>query len=133
MLVLVPDRAPMNSTEQEFFKTLGARIAQARKAQNLTQQQMADSLGVAQHTYAQYELASRRIPASTLPQLARDLGMTMDELMGQNEHARAKSGPVSKLQKQFEHIQQFPRTKQRVVMEMLDAFIAQVGHEARHA
>lgn len=128
MLVLVPNRTPMNSKDQDFFKALGARIIQARKAQDLTQQQVADRLGVAQHTYAQYELGIRRVPASTLPQLARDLGITMDELMGQNEHARPKPGPVSKLQKQFERIQQFPRTKQRVVMEMLDAFIAQVGH-----
>jgi transcriptional regulator with XRE-family HTH domain len=118
----------MNSKDQDFFKALGARITQARKAQDLTQQQVADRLGVAQHTYAQYELGIRRVPASTLPQLARDLVITMDELMGQNEHGRAKPGPVSKLQKQFERIQQFPRTKQRVVMEMLDAFIAQVGH-----
>lgn len=128
MLVLVPNRTPMNSKDQDFFKALGARITQARKAQDLTQQQVADRLGVAQHTYAQYELGIRRVPASTLPQLARDLVITMDELMGQNEHGRAKPGPVSKLQKQFERIQQFPRTKQRVVMEMLDAFIAQVGH-----
>ena len=128
MLVLDPNRTPMNGKDQEFFKALGARIALARKAQDLTQQQVADRLGVAQHTYAQYELGIRRIPASTLPQLARDLGVTMDELMGQNEHLRAKPGPASKLQKQFERIQQFPRTKQRVVMEMLDAFIAQTGH-----
>ena len=130
MAVVIPYRTTVNSHDEQFFKALGTRIAQARKAQDLTQQQVADRLGVAQHTYAQYELGIRRVPASVLPQLARDLGTTLDELMVQNEHLRAKPGPVSKLQKQFERIQQFPRTKQRIVMEMLDAFIAQTGHRA---
>lgn len=128
MPVLVPHRTPMNSKDQEFFTALGSRIAQARKAQNLTQQQMADRLGIAQHTYAQYELATRRIPASTIPQLARDLGMTLDELMGENQLHRAKPGPASKLQQQIDRISQLPKTKQRFVMEMLDTVIAQAGH-----
>ncbi len=128
MLALVPSRTPMNSKDQEFFKALGVRIAQARKVQGLTQQQVADRLGVAQHTYAQYELGVRRIPASTLPQVAQDLGMTMDELMGQNEHSRVKPGPPSKLQQQIERIGHLPKAQQRFVMQMLDTVLAQAGH-----
>jgi transcriptional regulator with XRE-family HTH domain len=119
----------MNSKDQEFFRALGARIAQARKAQDLTQQEVAARVGVAQPTYAQYELGIRRPPVSMLPQLAQTLGVALEELMGQNVHPRVKPGPASKLQKQFECIQQFPRAKQRIVIEMLDAFIlAQAGH-----
>lgn len=128
MLAHAPSRTHMNNKDQEFFKALGLRIAQARKAQNLTQQDMADRLGVAQHTYAQYELGIRRLPASTLPQVARDLGLTLDELLDQNEQPRAKPGPASKLQKQFDRISQLPKTKQRFVLEMLDMVIAQAGH-----
>lgn len=36
----------MNAKDEEFFKALGARIAQARKDQGLTQQQLADQLGI---------------------------------------------------------------------------------------
>lgn len=128
MLALAPSRTPMNSKDQEFFKALGIRIAQARKVQGLTQQQVADRLGVAQHTYAQYELGIRRVPASTLPQLAQDLGMTMDELMGQNEHPRVKPGPPSKLQQQVERISHLPKAQQRFVMQMLDTVLAQASH-----
>lgn len=128
MLALAPSRTPMNSKDQEFFKALGIRIAQARKTQGLTQQQVADRLGVAQHTYAQYELGIRRVPASTLPQLAQDLGMTMDELMGQNEHPRVKPGPASKLQQQIERIGHLPKAQQRFVMQMLDTVLAQASH-----
>jgi transcriptional regulator with XRE-family HTH domain len=128
MAVLNQDRTTVNSQDESFFKALGSRIASARKAQNITQQQLADRLGIAQQTYAQYEVGRSRIPASMLPQLAEDLSMTLDELMGQNERLRGKPGPIPKLQKQIERISQLPKTKQRFVMEMLDTVIAQAGH-----
>jgi len=128
MAVFNPGSATVNSQDESFFKALGARIAQARKAQNLTQQQIADRLGIAQQTYAGYEVGHTRIPASMLPSLAQDLGATLDELMGQNENLRAKPGPASKLQKQFDRISQLPRTKQRFVSEVLEAVIAQASH-----
>ncbi len=126
--VLNPGRSTVNSQDEKFFTALGARIAEARRAHNLTQQQVADLLGVAQQTYAGYELGRARIPASMLPKLARDLSVTLDELMGQNERPRSKPGPASKLQQQIDRISQLPKTKQRFVMEMLDTVIAQAGH-----
>lgn len=38
----------MNHDEQQFLKTLGARLAVLRKEQGLSQQSMADELGIAQ-------------------------------------------------------------------------------------
>ena len=128
MAVFNPGSATVNSQDETFFKAMGARIAQARKAQNLTQQQVADRLGIAQQTYAGYEVGHTRIPASMLPLLAQDLGVTLDELMGQNENLRAKPGPASKLQRQFERISQLPRTKQRFFSEVLDGLLTQAGH-----
>lgn len=128
MAVLNPGSAIVNSLDEKFFKALGARIAEARKSQNLTQQQVADRLGIAQQTYAGYEVGYSRIPASMLPSLAQDLGLTLDELMGQNECSRAKPGPASKLQKQFERINQLPRTKQRFFTEVLDGLLTQASH-----
>ncbi len=38
-------------------------LEQARRAANMTQQHMADALGVATSTYCQYETGARKIPA----------------------------------------------------------------------
>jgi transcriptional regulator with XRE-family HTH domain len=129
MLMAVPDsnRATVNVQDEHFFKALGARVASARKARNLTQQQMADRLGIAQQTYAQYETGRARFPASMLPKLAQDLSMTLDELMGQ-ERPRARPGPTPKLQQQFERISQLPRTTQQLLSKMLDGVLAEAGH-----
>ena len=115
----------MDSQDEQFFKALGARIASARKAQHLTQQQLADQLGVAQQTLAHYEGGRRCFPASTLPKLAEKLGLTVDELLGHEVKPKGKPGPTPKLQKQIERINQLPKIKQQVLMEMLEAVI---GH-----
>jgi DNA-binding XRE family transcriptional regulator len=59
----------INSDDKQFFKELGARLAQLRKDQGLSQQAVADSLGIAQQTYAQYEVGRLRMPMSLLPKV----------------------------------------------------------------
>ena len=131
MTVLIPGGTTVNSRDEQFFKALGARIAQARKDRGLTQQQVADHLGIVQQTYAHYEMGHVRFPASILPTLSQVLGMTPEELLGHDAKPRLKPGPVSKLDQQIECIRQLPRTKQHFVMQMLDAVIVQAGHRAR--
>lgn len=46
----------MNTRDEQFFKGLGMRIAQARKDHGLTQQALAEQLGVAQQTLAHHEV-----------------------------------------------------------------------------
>ena len=119
----------MNSHDEQFFKAMGIRISQARKEKGLTQQQVADQLGIAQQTYAHYEVGNVRVPASTLPLLGQMFGLTPNDLMGHSVSSRkAKPGPMSRLDQQIERIRQLPRTKQNFVVELLDAVIAQASH-----
>ena len=64
--------------EREFFVALGGRIAHLRKDNQLTQVQLAETLGVAQSTLNAYELGQRRVPVSALPVLARTLAVTLE-------------------------------------------------------
>lgn len=116
----------MPANDEPFFKALGARVAELRKEQGLSQQALADQLGIPQQTYANYEVARARIPASMLPQLARIFGVGVDELLGLR-NGTGKRGPTPKFQKQLERIAQLPRTQQRVVIQMLDGVLAQAG------
>lgn len=91
---------------------------------NLTQQQLADTLGLSQQVVASYEVGRRRVPVSLLPALARTLGVSVEELIGEETKA-AKRGPAPKLQQQLERITQLPKPKQRFVMEMIDTVLQQ--------
>lgn len=118
------DSMPIDKDEKAFFARIGARIAQVRKAQNITQAQLAALLGVSQQTITAYEVGRRRMPVSALPTLARHLGVAVEELMGE-QAPPVKRGPATKLQQQIERIQQLPRAQQRFVMQMLDTVLAQ--------
>ena len=128
MTVLIAFETNMDSRDTKFFKDLGLRMANARKARSLTQQQLADVLGIAQQSYAQYETGRARIQAAMLPKLAQHLGLTMDELMGVGTSTKAKPGPPSKLELQIERLRQLPKAKQQLLIAMLDAALAQAGH-----
>lgn len=112
--------------EQQFLKALGARIAQARKEAGLSQQSVADTLGVAQQSYAHYEVGRVRMPIALLPQIAQLFGVSTDELLGTRGTDKAgKRGPTPKLQQQMERLHHLPKAKQKVVMEMLDGVLGQ--------
>lgn len=112
--------------EKRFFKELGSRIAELRKEQGLTQQSLADELGVAQQVIASYEIGRRRVPVSILPTLARALAVPIEALLGAPARA-AKRGPTPKLARHIERIGQLPKAKQRFVMEMLETVLAQAS------
>jgi hypothetical protein len=63
---------------------------------------------------------------SVLPLLARTLGTTAEALIGEKTPP-ARRGPTPKLQQQVERLARLPKTKQRVVMEMLEGLLAQAG------
>ena len=117
----------ISDDERTFFAGLGERVAQLRKARNITQVQLAESLGVSQQTIQAYEVGRRRLPVSTLRQLAKTLGVSLDELMAEGAHAPRKRGPVSQIQQNLERISLLPKPKQRAVMDVIEAMLAQQG------
>lgn len=115
---------PMAAKEKTFYAQLGARIAERRKAQGITQVELAKALGIAQQTMAHYEGGVSRIAVSHLLTLARVLDVAVEELLGEGGGKRGgKRGPVPKLQAQIERIGALPRSKQRMLLDMLDAAI----------
>lgn len=124
---------PMSPDERIFFTGLGARVAGARRNADLTQQQLADGLGISQPQLAFYEVGKRRVPVSLLPKLARALGVSIEALVDENSvvAAPAKRGPASRLQRQLDAIAQLPKAEQRAVSTVLDAVLAQ--HRPREA
>jgi len=117
----------MSQEEKRFFIELGARIAELRKELGLTQQQLADALETTQQQVASYEIARLRVPASMLPRLARVLGVTLEMLIGEEPPQAARRGPTPKLQQQLERLSSLPKPKQRAIMQVLEAMLAQAN------
>jgi transcriptional regulator with XRE-family HTH domain len=116
----------MTNDEQQFFKELGARIAQLRKEAGLSQQAVADALEIPQQTYANYEVARARPAVSMLPTLAQLFGVSTDELIGMRKNG-GKRGRTPLLQKQIERLSRLPKAQQKMVMQMLDGVLSQAS------
>ncbi len=108
---------------QDFLKKLGQHVAKLRKAQGLTQLQLAELLRLSQQQVASYESGRERIPINRVHNLATMLGVSVEALLG-SDNGHSKRGPTPRFQRQLEQISRLPRTKQRFVTEMLDTFLA---------
>ncbi len=123
-----PAPVAIHQQERAFIQAFGQRLATLRKAQGLTQVQLAALLDVSQQAITAYENGQRRVPIATLPLLASTLGVSMEDLIGVPATRPAgKRGPAPKLQQQLEQLSRLPKAKQRFVSEMLDSVLAQAG------
>ena len=117
----------MTQDEKEYFKVLGSHVAQLRHDQNLTQVQLAETLGISQQMVASYKIGRRRIRVSMLQSLARALSVEIDGLLGDTAKARTKRGPAPVLARHMERISALPKTQQKFVIQVLESVLAQQG------
>ncbi|MEW5249609.1 hypothetical protein [Microbulbifer discodermiae] len=96
---------------------MGKGKAQFRKAQNMTQTQFANALGIAQQAMAYYKGSKSRIPVALQSTLATLLVASVKEVIGKPvKVAEGKSDPTPRLQRQMDVIGLLPRAKQKLVM-----------------
>lgn len=118
----------MTPADRQFGKELGRRLAQLRQDAGLTQQAVADHLGIAQQTLAHYEVGRLRLPVVLVPKLADLFDVPTDVLLGVSTPAgktAGKRGPTPKLQRQLERVSRLPKAQQQVVLAMLDGVLLQ--------
>jgi transcriptional regulator with XRE-family HTH domain len=121
----------INNEDREFLSALGERIARLRKEHGITQTQLAQLLGVSQQAVQAYEAGSRSIQVTTLARMAKALFASVEELFGHSSEAGSrKRGPAPKWHQRLEAIDQLPNSQQKVIVQMLDALIAQATTKA---
>ncbi len=121
----------ISDDERAFFIALGGRIAIQRKAQGITQVELAEGLGISQQAMNSFEKGRRRVPVSLLPVIAQTLQTTLDALVDHDSTpaiaAPKKRGPQKKIQQQLQQIEALPLAKQRVITQLIDSVLAQAA------
>lgn len=109
---------------QSLIIAIPSRIKELRNEKTLTQQYMANELGLAQNTYAQYESGKRRIPLELIPKIASILNISEERiLIGEQEETPSKRGRVSELEKRIMELKKLPKRDQKLAVDMLDRII----------
>ena len=93
----------------------------------MTQQHLADAIQITQQQLASYEIGRLRVPVSMIPALARALGVSLEELIGEPQSTARKRGPAPKLQQHMERISALPKPQQKFVIQMIEMALAQQG------
>ena len=75
-------------------RTLGNRIAEARRAKSMTQEELAERLGISAQAVSKWENDVSCPDISLLPTLARELGLTLDELLTGKQPAPVSLPPA---------------------------------------
>jgi transcriptional regulator with XRE-family HTH domain len=102
---------------ETFFKKIGSLIATLREEQGLTQNQLAEKIGVKQPVLASYEIGRRRIPLPRLVQIAEALSVYLEELIP--DLTRRKHGPSSKLDRELARVRLLNKADQEHVIELI--------------
>lgn len=112
---------PVGPESRAFHRALGKRVYQLRKARQLTQDELAQALGVSQQTVFAIELGERRVPVSLVPALTRALNVSCEELLGIKPLRPPRQGRMSpKLERHIETIKQLNRTERRFIMRLAE-------------
>jgi len=101
------------------------RLAELRKRHSLTQQQLADRIGMHVVQLRRYEAGTSQPTLDVIRNLATALQVSADVLLfGKDER-----GPDDDLRLQFEAVSRFDEEEKRVVRSLLEGMI--LKHEAR--
>lgn len=69
-----------NAQEQKLLKTFGKRVAQVRKMRGITQQELAEKVGMSVVAIAYIETGKRWARLGTLDKIANSLKVDIEEL-----------------------------------------------------
>jgi transcriptional regulator with XRE-family HTH domain len=121
---------PMGRPTAKPRAALGERIAAARLEAGLTQQQLADKLGVTQRVVTYWEREAAGLRADQLAKLAEALGVSADFFLGREQKKRS-NGPVGKAKAIFDRVSALPRDRQQKILGAVEDML--VAHENRKA
>ena len=99
--------------------TLPARLIALRKERGLSQQAMAEAMGIHVNSLKKYESGQAQPSLDALRKIATTLHTSTDFLLF-DEHER---GPSDDLRLQFEAVSQFPEEERKIVKALLEVMI----------
>ena len=109
----------------------GERLHALREAAGLSQEQLAEKLGLTQRAYAYWERNPVALRPDQVLKLAASLGASVGDILGENGSKKRGSGPAGKMRQRFEAASRLPRSQQQKVADILHPFIRE--HAAQKA
>jgi transcriptional regulator with XRE-family HTH domain len=104
--------------------SIAARLITLRKERNLTQQEMADKVGLHVNQIRRYETGNARPSLEALKKIALALNITIDSFVFDD----GERGPDEDLRLQFEALSQFSSEEKKIAKAVIESLI--LKHDA---
>lgn len=118
--LVMPKRKMLLKNEEESF---GERLARLRKAAGYSLRELAAEVGTSHRMLVYYEKHSGQPAAHLIPQLARALGVSADELLGLEKVKRNGRVRDTKLWRRFSQLEKLPATERKPIIQVMDTFL----------
>lgn len=117
-------------TPPDGIETIGQRVTRLRKERGITQQELAERLGVSQPIVSDYERGALRLHGELIVKLTQILGVSSDELLGLHP-APQRTGSMKNrsILRRLQQLDRLPVRDQQAVLRTLDAFLAKAQAE----
>jgi transcriptional regulator with XRE-family HTH domain len=106
-------------------KQIGDNIAHIRKKRGLTQQELAEKIGITQKLLSHYETGKLRIASEMLFYFASILNVTADEILGLKKAHGNTVGQETRLKiiRRLKKLETLPEHQQKVILRSLDMML----------
>jgi transcriptional regulator with XRE-family HTH domain len=125
---IVLARKRRGTATPEGIETIAQRLARLRRERGITQQELAERLGVSQPIVSDYERGELRLHGELIVTLADLLGVSADELLGRAARsARGTAVKNRRLLRRIQEIDRLPKRDQQALLRTIDAFLTRAA------
>jgi transcriptional regulator with XRE-family HTH domain len=110
--------------------TIGERVTRIRKAQGLTQKQLAEKIGIKRSLVTDYETGRLRLNGEMVARFALALGVSSDLILGLSDSGVLSKQPDLKLTKRLRQIEDLPQHQKKSLLLTIDAYL-KANHTSR--
>ena len=108
-------------------ETIGQRIARFRKQKGITQQQLADKIGITQTLVSDYETGRIRLFDEMVIRIALALNVATDTLLGLKGEKIQNQKHSLRIFKRINRIEKLSPAKQKSLFQIIDGFLDSEG------
>lgn len=103
--------------------TLGKRLAKYRKMHGLSQEALAEKIGLSRKQVVDYETGRVHLNDDMIVRFAMVLNTSADELLGLKPMRHTENAPELRFTRRLRDLSQLPEDKKRAVLKILDDLI----------
>lgn len=116
-----------SSMAQKNDLSRGERFRSIRLAAGFSQAELAKQLGIHRSNIGFWENTGVIPRSDLLAPIANLLGVTVEELLGQDSPPRRSTAPAGKARQAFEAVTKLPRRQQDQILKVVEALVAQAA------